>query len=65
MAFNDNSYYPNRKDWRKPYRGAGAYTRGCRNHGSCGYCKENRTHFDEKRRDAADRDLKEAEDGIT
>jgi len=30
--------YPNRKDWRKPYRGCKAFDRTCRNHGSCPWC---------------------------
>lgn len=32
------------KEKRKPYRGAKAIACGCRNHGSCEYCKENRLH---------------------
>jgi hypothetical protein len=40
MSFDN--YYPNRKDHRKPYRGAKAHVRGCRNHGSCPYCASGR-----------------------
>lgn len=32
------------KEKRKPYRGAKAVDSTCRNHGSCGWCKENRLH---------------------
>ena len=41
MSFDKN--YPNRKDRRKPYRGAKAVDCNCRNHGSCSYCRGNRT----------------------
>ena len=37
------------KDHRKPYRGAKAVDRTCRNHGSCDWCKENRMHKNQKR----------------
>lgn len=30
------------KEHRKPYRGAKAVDRSCRNHGSCDYCRNNR-----------------------
>jgi len=39
----DPTQYPNRKDHRKPYHGAKAISHSCRNHGSCPWCKENRT----------------------
>lgn len=32
------------KEKRKPYRGAKAVDCTCRNHGSCGWCKDNRLH---------------------
>jgi len=32
------------KEHRKPYKGAKAIDRTCRNHGSCEWCKENRLH---------------------
>lgn len=41
MAFDN--HYPNRKDKRAPYRKSKRFDRSCRNHGSCGYCKSNRT----------------------
>ena len=37
------------KEKRKPYSGAKAIDRSCRNHGSCPWCKENRTFSDKKR----------------
>lgn len=47
MGFDNK--YPNRKDWRKPHRGAKAVDTTCRNHGSCSYCETNRTHKNDKR----------------
>lgn len=32
------------KEKRKPYRGAKAVAYSCRNHGSCPYCRGNRTY---------------------
>ena len=32
------------KEHRKPYRGAKAFDRTCRNHGTCPWCEENRKH---------------------
>lgn len=32
------------KEHRKPYRGAKAVDKACRNHGSCKWCEENRKH---------------------
>ena len=36
------------KEHRKPYYGAKAVDRTCRNHGSCPYCESNRTHNNRK-----------------
>jgi len=49
--------YPNRKDWRKPYRGSKAFDHSCRNKGGCGYCQNNRLYFDKRNRSAADEEL--------
>lgn len=32
-----------KKEWRKQYHGAKAIDKSCRNHGSCSWCKGNRT----------------------
>lgn len=32
------------KEKRKPYRGGKAWSKGCRNHGGCSYCEDNRLH---------------------
>lgn len=42
--------FPKRKDQRKPYYDARRFDRSCRNHGSCSYCRDNRTFFDKKSR---------------
>jgi len=47
MAFDKD--YPNRKDWRKQYRGAKAVDSQCRNHGECAYCREGRQHANKRR----------------
>lgn len=52
------------KEHRKPYRKSKRFDRTCRNHGACSYCRANRTHFDEKRRNASEYDLKNWEDDI-
>ena len=50
------------KEHRKPYTGAKAIDCTCRNHGSCDWCKENRTISRIKAYEAAQIDLKEAGD---
>ena len=42
------------KTQRKPYRGSRRFDKTCRCHGSCPYCRGNRTHNDRKRRKAAE-----------
>lgn len=37
------------KEHRKPYRGAKAIDPTCRNHGSCEWCRGNRTYKNDKR----------------
>jgi hypothetical protein len=32
------------KEHRKQYHGAKLVSKSCRNHGSCGYCRNNRLH---------------------
>lgn len=38
------------KEHRKSYRGAKAIDHTCRNHGSCGWCRGNRTYKNDKRK---------------
>jgi hypothetical protein len=45
-----NQAIENGKEHRKPYRKAKAHDTTCRNHGSCPWCRENRT-FANKRRE--------------
>jgi len=42
------------KEQRRPYRGAKAFDPACRNHGSCTYCRANRTHRNRRRAPIAD-----------
>ena len=37
------------KEQRKPYRDSKAADKQCRNHGSCDYCKGNRTYKNKKK----------------
>jgi len=46
MSFD--TFYPKRKDHRKPYYKSKVFDRSCRNHGSCPYCLGNRTHKNKK-----------------
>jgi hypothetical protein len=43
------------KEKRKPYKGSKRFDRSCRNHGNCGYCKNDRT-FEHKRKSFAAQD---------
>lgn len=45
------------KEKRKPYRKAKRVFKGCRNHGSCSWCKENRLYKNKKREMKAKEDL--------
>ena len=36
------------KEKRKPYKGSKRFDHSCRNHGSCGYCLNNRMHANKK-----------------
>lgn len=49
------------REHRKPYRGAKAIDRTCRNHGSCDWCKENRTYKNTKRLEKAKRKMEDCE----
>lgn len=47
------------KEHRKQYTGAKAVDAKCRNHGSCKRCLSNRTHKNDKRRNALEQQLNE------
>lgn len=47
------------KEHRKPYKGAKAVDRTCRNHGSCDWCMGNRLHSDMKRVTSAESQIEE------
>lgn len=44
MFMSLNKAIKHNKEHRKEYRGAKAIDCTCRNHGSCDWCKRNRTH---------------------
>ena len=52
------------KEHRKPYRGAKAIDRTCRNHGGCEWCKGNRTHKNNKREMKTIYDLEEYKNAL-
>ena len=45
------------KEHRKPYKGAKAIDKTCRNHGSCPYCQGNRKHKEKKKVESTDKVL--------
>lgn len=47
------------KEHREPYRGSKAIDRTCRNHGSCEWCKANRTFKSKRRRKRAEEALRD------
>ena len=47
------------KEHRQPYRKAKAVDKSCRNHGSCAYCKSNRTHKNKVREDISREKMQE------
>ena len=49
------------KECRKRYRGAKAVDSSCRNHGSCQWCRDNRTHKNNKRELKAEWEIREYE----
>lgn len=42
------------KEHRKPYRGAKAVARSCRNHGTCEWCRGTRSYKNKKRKAKSD-----------
>jgi hypothetical protein len=67
MSFYNS--YPNRKDWREPYRSiqghynhvrdGRAYDSSCCAHHGCSYCANKRTFNDRKHRTIADEELRD------
>ena len=49
------------KEHRKRYRGAKAVDCSCRNHGSCRWCRDNRTHKNNKRELKVEQEIREYE----
>lgn len=47
------------KEKRKPYKGAKAVDRSCRNHGDCDWCKSNRLYKNTKRLQRMDDKMKD------
>ena len=47
------------KEHRRPYTGAKSFDRSCRNHVSCRYCLNNRTHRNNTRIEASKEALQE------
>ena len=47
------------KEHRRPYKGAKAIDRTCRNHGSCEWCQGNRHYANQKKAQTAENKLKE------
>lgn len=50
-----------KKEKRKPYTGAKAIDHTCRNHGSCGWCKENRLYKNIKKLESMNEKARELE----
>ena len=57
MGFDNK--YPNRKDWRKPYRKSGRFDRTCRPGGTCPYCRDNRLKKTEELEKELDKEINE------
>lgn len=51
------------KEKRKPYKGAKAVDRTCRNHGSCEWCKGNRTYKNCKKELRIEQEIEEYKNG--
>lgn len=47
------------KEHRRPYTGAKAIDRTCQNHGSCGWCRDNRTYQSRRKMEKAGQDMEE------
>jgi len=47
------------KEHRREYRGSARFDATCRNHGACPWCRGNRLYSAERRRRAADEQIKQ------
>ena len=47
------------KEHRKPYKGAKAVCKSCRNHGGCPWCEGNRTNKDKSKDKVAKKDIQD------
>lgn len=50
------------KEKRRPYTGAKAIDRTCRNHGGCGWCRGNRTYQIRREIEKAKQKIKEVDE---
>lgn len=57
MALNKAIKYG--KEHRKPYKGAKAVCKSCRNHGGCPWCEGNRTNKDKSKDKVAKKDIQD------
>ena len=51
------------KTRRRPYTKSKRFDKTCRCHGSCAYCRGNRTYSDRKRRKAAEQEIAQYSEG--
>lgn len=49
------------KEKRKPHKGAKAVDCSCRNHGTCEWCRGNRTHNTNRKMEKAKAEMKEVQ----
>jgi len=49
------------KEKRRPYKGAKAVVCSCRNHGTCEWCRGNRTHNTNRKMEKAKAEMKEVQ----
>ena len=47
------------KEYRKPYKGAKAVCKSCRNHGGCPWCEGNRIHKEKSKDNIAKKEIKD------
>ena len=57
MALNKAIQYG--KEYRKPYKGAKAVCKSCRNHGGCSWCEGNRINKEKSKDNLAKKDIRD------